>query len=69
MRMVIRPIKRIMEGANSFGYTLSGASGGGYLILVANKAIENTIRIKFRRKDSLKALNSILIKNTLFWSK
>jgi galactokinase/mevalonate kinase-like predicted kinase len=36
-----------------FGYKLSGAGGGGYLILVANEGIENAIRIKIRRKNSL----------------
>ena len=39
--------------SKSFGYKLSGAGGGGYLILVANEAIENAIRIKIRRKDRM----------------
>jgi mevalonate kinase len=34
------------------GYKLSGAGGGGYLILVSNKKINNSIRIKIRRKNN-----------------
>ena len=33
------------------GWKLSGAGGGGYLIFVSEKPIENAIRIKIRRKD------------------
>ncbi|MGI9138402.1 MAG: hypothetical protein ACR2IM_05115, partial [Sediminibacterium sp.] len=36
-----------------FGYKLSGAGGGGYLILIAQEAIENAIRIKIRRKNMM----------------
>ncbi len=32
------------------GYKLSGAGGGGYLIMVSEKPIENAIQIKIRRK-------------------
>ena len=39
--------------ANTVGYKLSGAGGGGYLILIADQAIENAIRIKIRRKNSM----------------
>ena len=35
---------------NALGWKLSGAGGGGYLILVAEKPIENAIQIKVRRK-------------------
>lgn len=39
--------------SKSFGYKLSGAGGGGYLILIANTAIDNAIRIKIRRKNMM----------------
>ena len=34
------------------GYKLSGAGGGGYLILVSDKEIKNSIKIKIRRKNN-----------------
>ncbi len=34
------------------GWKLSGAGGGGYLILVSEKPIPNSIKVKIRRKDS-----------------
>jgi len=34
----------------ALGWKLSGAGGGGYLIFVSDKPIENTIQIKIRRK-------------------
>jgi len=33
------------------GYKLSGAGGGGYLILVSIKSIVNAFKIKIRRKN------------------
>jgi len=36
---------------NSYGYKLSGAGGGGYLIIVSDEKIENSIKIKIRRKS------------------
>jgi len=35
----------------TLGWKLSGAGGGGYLILVAEKPVENAMRIKIRRND------------------
>ncbi|TAF44999.1 MAG: cytidyltransferase [Sphingobacteriales bacterium] len=37
--------------SQALGWKLSGAGGGGYLILVAEKPIANAIKIKIRRKD------------------
>ncbi|MEO5572251.1 MAG: cytidyltransferase, partial [Bacteroidia bacterium] len=37
----------------ALGWKLSGAGGGGYLILVSEKAIVGALRIKIRRKDWL----------------
>ena len=36
----------------ALGWKLSGAGGGGYLILVSEQPIANAIKIKIRRKDS-----------------
>ena len=36
----------------AFGWKLSGAGGGGYLVLVSEKEIAGTFRIKIRRKGS-----------------
>ncbi len=36
--------------SQALGWKLSGAGGGGYLILVSKKEIENTIKIKIRRE-------------------
>jgi len=35
--------------SNALGWKLSGAGGGGYLIFIAEKEIDNTIQIKIRR--------------------
>ena len=37
--------------SQSLGWKLSGAGGGGYLIFVSDKPIENAIRVLIRRKD------------------
>ena len=34
------------------GWKLSGAGGGGYLIFVSDKPLENAIQIKIRRRDT-----------------
>ncbi|MEN9696598.1 MAG: hypothetical protein RLZ56_19 [Bacteroidota bacterium] len=45
-------MKTIRElSSNALGYKLSGAGGGGYLILVSEKPIANAIQIKIRRKN------------------
>ena len=45
---ILAVIERYRSAA--LGWKLSGAGGGGYLILVSEKKIENTIQIKIRRK-------------------
>ncbi|NVO19404.1 MAG: adenylyltransferase/cytidyltransferase family protein [Bacteroidetes bacterium] len=38
--------------ADSLGWKLSGAGGGGYLILVSDKAVRDAIQVKIRRKNN-----------------
>ena len=35
----------------ALGWKVSGAGGGGYLILVSDHPIENGVRVVIRRKD------------------
>ncbi|MFH0992653.1 MAG: adenylyltransferase/cytidyltransferase family protein [bacterium] len=37
--------------SQALGWKLSGAGGGGYLILVSDRQIENAIKVKIRRRD------------------
>lgn len=51
--MVDAEILRIIEQYRSaaLGWKLSGAGGGGYLILVSDRPVENAIQIKIRRRE------------------
>jgi cytidyltransferase-like protein len=53
-RMVDQGIRDTIERYRNqaLGWKLSGAGGGGYLILVADKPVRNTVRIKIRRRGS-----------------
>ncbi len=39
--------------SSALGWKLSGAGGGGYLILVSDRPIENAIQIKIRRREGV----------------
>jgi cytidyltransferase-like protein len=43
----------IQYHSKSLGWKISGAGGGGYLILVSDKPIDNSLKIKIRRNNSL----------------
>ena len=50
--MVDPSIRSIIERyrSDAYGWKLSGAGGGGYLIFVAEKKIQNSIQVKIRRQ-------------------
>lgn len=49
--MVNRKILDILEGykADTLGWKLSGAGGGGYLVLVSEKPIPNALQVRIVR--------------------
>jgi galactokinase/mevalonate kinase-like predicted kinase len=52
-RMMENGINKVIKRyeKHAYGWKLSGAGGGGYLILVAEKDIPKSIKIKIRRKN------------------
>jgi len=46
---IFQMIERYRDQA--LGWKLSGAGGGGYLVLVADQPIERAIQIKIRRRE------------------
>ena len=52
-RMLDRNVRAAIKqyAGKSFGWKLSGAGGGGYLVLVSQRAIPGAIKLKIRRKD------------------
>ena len=49
--MMTLPIQELIDehAERALGWKLSGAGGGGYLILVADEPIEHAIRVVVRR--------------------
>ena len=54
-RMMTDDVRELIETycGVARGWKLSGAGGGGYLILVADEPIKNAIRIKIRRQHAM----------------
>ena len=52
--MITPTIRALIEEHRdrALGWKVSGAGGGGYLILVADQPIENAVRILIRREDN-----------------
>ncbi|MEI6950057.1 adenylyltransferase/cytidyltransferase family protein [Paraflavisolibacter sp. H34] len=42
-----------LYAADTLGWKLSGAGGGGYLIFISEKPVKDAIRVKIRRKDGI----------------
>jgi cytidyltransferase-like protein len=53
-KMVNPEIQKVIENNNkgAFAWKLAGAGGGGYLILISEKKIPNSFRIKIRQKGA-----------------
>jgi galactokinase/mevalonate kinase-like predicted kinase len=51
--MIVPSITRLIDRYQdaALGWKVSGAGGGGYLILVAEQPIPNALRILIRRRD------------------
>lgn len=52
--MLTPEINNVIESYKNLasGWKLSGAGGGGYLVLFSDKPVEETIRVKIRRRES-----------------
>ena len=47
---IIKNIEKYKK--NSLGYKLSGAGGGGYIIIVSKTQVKDSFKIKIRRKNN-----------------
>ena len=51
LRQKLGKSSKLVQTVRGIGYKISGAGGGGYLILVSDKEIKNSVRIKIRRNN------------------